>query len=130
MNETKRALLQIILMRRLKGRTDDKNCYLGHIFTAAHKKETNAAGKALFARARACVCVRVSVRNMTCMAGCTHTHTHAQDCSMRVAAGGVRISSERETGAGGLCSPHWSLNAFKVLFLAHPPTFFYFLLFQ
>lgn len=65
-----------------------QNGYLGHMLTVMRKKETNAAGKALFA------CV--PVRNMTCMTSQTHTHTHRHtptesDSSMQVAEGGVRI---------------------------------------
>lgn len=46
---TKRAKLRIILMRSAEGGADNKNGYLGHIFTVMRKKETNAAGKASFA---------------------------------------------------------------------------------
>lgn len=49
MDATKRAKLRIILMRSAEGGADNKNGYLGHIFTVMRKKETNAAGKASFA---------------------------------------------------------------------------------
>lgn len=46
---TKRAKLRIILMRSAEGGADNKNGYLGHIFTVMRRQETNAAGKASFA---------------------------------------------------------------------------------